>query len=146
MAPPLPPRKILSCGIVVIHFDGERYRLLAIRGFASWDFPKALVSGSQDPWQVAMNEAREATGLGDLELSWGDDAARETIASEDGSVSRYYLAQSKSAAVTLRVPLDSDPEDFEYRWVTLEEAEEILPPRLALVLDWVAQQLASGAG
>jgi 8-oxo-dGTP pyrophosphatase MutT (NUDIX family) len=141
-----PPKKILSCGIVAVHFDGERYRLLAIRSFGSWDFPKALVTGGQNPLQVAMDEAREATGLSDLELNWGEDAFRETIAFEDGSVGRYYLAQSKTAEVTLRVPPgDGAQEDFEYRWVTLEEAEEILPPRLALVLDWVVQQLASGA-
>ena len=143
----LPPTKILSCGIVAVHFDGERYRLLAIRSFSSWDFPKAPVTGGQDPLEVAVDEAREATGLSDLELSWGEDAFRETIAFDDGSVSRYYLAQSKTAEVTLRLPPGSGGvEDFEYRWVTLEEAEEILPPRLALVLDWVGQQLASGAG
>jgi hypothetical protein len=142
----LPPKKLLSCGIVAVHFDGERYRVLAIRSFASWDFPKALATSGQDPLQVAMDEARAATSLSDLEFNWGDDAFRETLAFEDSSVSRYYLAQSKTDEVTLRVPPGSGgTEDFEYRWVTLEEAEEILPPRLALVLDWVGQQLASGA-
>ncbi|HTS55035.1 MAG TPA: NUDIX domain-containing protein [Burkholderiales bacterium] len=142
----LPPNKILSCGVVVVHFDGERYRLLAMRSFASWDFPKALVTSGEDPLQIALEEVREATGFSDLELNWGEDAFRETLPFEDGSVSRYYLAQSKTAEVTLRVPPGSDSvEDFEYRWVTLEEAEDILPPRLALVLDWVGQQLASGA-
>ena len=48
--------------------------------------------------------------------------------------------------MTLRVPPgDGGEEDFEFRWVTFEEAEDILPPRLAIILDWVAGQLASGA-
>jgi hypothetical protein len=137
--------KILSSGIAVVHFDGDRYRLLALRSFDSWDFPKALVPGGEDPLRVAMDETRAVTGLSDLKLSWGEDAFRETIASEDGSVSRYYLAQSKTDEVMLRVPPgDAGLEDFEYRWVTFEEAEDILPPRLAIVFDWIVGQLASG--
>jgi NUDIX domain len=140
------PEKILSSGIAVVHFDGKRFRLLAVRSFDSWDFPKAPVPDGQDPLRVALGETSAVTGVSDLELSWGEDAFRETIVSEDGSVSRYYLATSKASDVTLRVPPgDGGLEDFEYRWVTLEEAEDILPPRLAIVLDWVVGRLASGA-
>jgi len=139
--------KILSSGTAVVYFDGERYRLLAVRSFDSWDFPKALVPDGEDPLRVALDETRAVAGLSDLELSWGEEAFRETIAAEDGSVSRYYLAQSKTDEVALRVPPgDAGLEDFEYRWVTLEEAEDILPPRLAIVLDWIVGQLASGVG
>jgi bis(5'-nucleosidyl)-tetraphosphatase len=118
-----------------------------VRSFDSWDFPKGPVpEGEDDPLKVALDETRAATGLDDLELNWGSEAFRETIASEDGSVSRYYLAQTKSGDVTLRVPSgDGGLEDFEFRWVTLEEAEDVLPPRLAIILDWAVGQLASGA-
>jgi len=146
MTPPrFPSRKILSCGIVPVHFDGLRYRLLALRSFNGWDFPKALLVDGQDPLQVALAAAREETGLTELELSWGDDAFRETIPFDDGNVSRYYLAQSKTAEVTLRAPPDASKKDVEFRWVTPEEAEDILPPRLALILDWATGQLATGA-
>lgn len=139
-----PPHKILSSGIVVVHFDGDRYRLLAVRTFDKWDFPKALVGDGEDPLEVALREAREATALDELEFTW-DEAFRETVASEDASVSRYYLAESKTAEVTLRVPPgEGGLEDFEYRWVTPEEAEDVLPPRLELVLQWVVRQLAAG--
>jgi len=137
-------RKILSCGIVAVHFDGERYRLLALGSSSGWDFPKALLTTGQDSLQVAIGAAREATGLTELEFNWGEDAFRETIAFDDGNVSRYYLAQSKTAEVALHVPPGADQRDFEYRWVTPEEAEEILPPRLALILDWATEQLAGG--
>jgi len=146
MTPPHPSsRKILSCGIVPVHFDGLRYRLLALRGSKGWDFPKALLADGQDPLQVALAAAREATGLAELQLSWGDDAFRETIAFDDGNVGRYYLAQSKTSEVVLRAPPGADKKDLEYRWITPEEAEDILPPRLALILDWATEQLAAGA-
>ena len=138
--------KTLTSGMCVVLFDGERYRILALRTFESWDFPKVLVPEGEDPLKIALDETRAATGLDDLDLNWGSDAFRETLASEDGSVSRYYLAQSKTSDVALRVPPgEGGQEDFEFRWVTLEEAEDILPPRLGIILDWVAAQLASGA-
>jgi hypothetical protein len=143
--PHFPSRKILSCGIVPVHFDGRRYRLLALRSSSGWDFPKALLTGGRDPQQVAIGAARDVTGLTELEFSWGEDAFRETIASDDGNVSRYYLAQSKTAEVALRAPPGADKHDVEYRWVTPEDAEDILPPRLALILDWAIEQLAAGA-
>lgn len=139
------PQKILTAGIVVAHFDGHRYRLLAVRTFSVWDFPKAPVADGEDPLQSAARAIQESTELSELEFSWGD-AFRETLAFEDGSVTRYYLAESKTAEVTLRTPHgDGAEEDFEYRWVTAEEAEDLLPPRLALVLEWALNRLASGA-
>jgi bis(5'-nucleosidyl)-tetraphosphatase len=141
-----PLRKTLASGLCVVLFDGERYRILALRAFESWDFPKAPVPEREDPLKVALDETRAATGLDDLELNWGSEAFRETLAAEDGSVSRYYLAQSKTSDVALRIPPgDGGQEDFEFRWVTVQEAEDILPPRLGVILDWVVGQLASSA-
>lgn len=141
-----PPTKILTSGLCVVLFDGERYRLLALRSFDSWDFPSAPVPEGEDPLKAALEAGGAATGLDDLELNWGSESFRETLATEDGSVSRYYLAESKTSDVALRVPPgDGGREDFEFRWVTFDEAEDILPPRLGIILDWVVGQLASGA-
>ena len=85
----------------------------------------------------------DATGIADPALHWGEDY-RETVAFDDGRVSRYYLAQASDNEVTLRVPAGEAAEDYGYRWVTVEEAEDLLPPRLAIVLDWVVARLAGG--
>jgi 8-oxo-dGTP pyrophosphatase MutT (NUDIX family) len=140
-----PVDKILSAGMVVIHHDGTRYRLLVLRAYSDWDFPHALVGEGEDALTVALRETQEATGLEDLDLDWGDEH-RETLAAEDGSVTRYYIAQSKTMDVDLRLPAGAGgEEDFEYRWVTADEAEDVLPPRLGLVLDWAVRMLVSGA-
>jgi len=139
----LPPRT-LSAGIAVVCRDDARYRLLCLRAFDSWDFPKTQVLGDSDPLATAVAELQDATGIHDLEFPWGEDY-RETLPYADGRVSRYYLAQARSADVALRQPSGADSaEDHEYRWVTFDEAEHILPPRLALVLDWVIGRLAGG--
>jgi hypothetical protein len=139
----LPP-KTLSAGIVVVRRDDARYRLLCLRAFDSWDFPGAPVLGESDPLATAVAELQDATGIDDLDFHWGEDY-RETVPYADGRVSRYYLAQTRSADVALRRPPGADSTgDHEYRWVTFDEAEDLLPPRLALVLDWVIGRLAGG--
>lgn len=143
--PLLPEDKILSAGLVIVHHDGSRYRFLALREFSAWDFPKTPVSEGEDPLATALSEARAATGIEELDLDWGDEH-RETVASDDGAVSRYYMAQSKTMDVELRLPAGAgSDEDYEYRWVTAQEAEDVLPPRLALVLDWAVRMLMSKA-
>jgi bis(5'-nucleosidyl)-tetraphosphatase len=140
-----PADKILSAGVVIVHHDGDRFRLLALRTFEHWDFPKALVADGDDPLQTALRAVENATGLTELEFNWGEEY-RETVPFEDGNVSRYYIGQSTDNDVTLTVPPgEGSLEDYEYAWVTADEAEDILPPRLAIVLDWAVRTLVAGA-
>jgi 8-oxo-dGTP pyrophosphatase MutT (NUDIX family) len=120
-----------------------RVTLLVLRSFDRWDFPSAPVLEGSDPMHTAMHELQEATGISDPALHWGEDY-RETVPFEDGRVSRYYLAQASDNDVTLRVPAGEGAEDYGYEWVTVAEAEDLLPPRLAIVLDWVVARLAGG--
>ena len=137
------PHKDLSAGVVAVHDDGAMYRLLVLSSFDQWDFPKAAVIGDADPLQAALRELADASGIVDPVLHWGEDY-RETVPYDDGRVSRYYLAQASDNEVTLRVPAGEAAEDHAYRWVTVEEAEDLLPPRLGIILDWVVARLAAG--
>ena len=139
-----PLTQVIAAGIVVVHRDNRRFRFLTLRRFSSWDFVAARLDEDADPHQAAINEARELTGITDLTFPWGDDH-RDTLPVEDNQVSRYYLAQTETEDVVLQVHVGvGSEEDYEYRWVTAEEAEDILPPRLAIVLEWVLNQLAAG--
>jgi len=49
--------------------------------------------------------------------------------------------------VEIELPVSKElgrPEHHEYRWVTFDEAEDLLAPRLAIVLDW-ARRTISGS-
>ena len=56
-----------------------------------------------------------------------------------------YLGETEEVEIELPVSKElGRPEHHEYRWVTLDEAEELLPPRLAVVLEW-AKRTISGS-
>ncbi|HZP87804.1 MAG TPA: NUDIX domain-containing protein [Burkholderiales bacterium] len=142
MQPTSLPPKHLSAGIVLVHHDGTRFRFLCLRAFEAWDFPKAPVDDESEAVTAAIEELRESTGIEDPAFHWGEDY-RETVPFDDNTVSRYYLAESPTMDVDLRVPFAAEArEDYEYRWTTVDEAEDLLPPRLALVLDWAVNLLA----
>jgi 8-oxo-dGTP pyrophosphatase MutT (NUDIX family) len=134
------PRK-LAAGAVVFRRTDRGVRLLVLRAYKNWDFPKGMVEPGESDLDAAKRECAEETGLADLDFPLGD-AHKDTLAYAGGKVARYFLAQTAQAAITLPVsPELGRPEHHEWRWVSLEEAEDLLPPRLAVVLEWVRQTL-----
>ena len=134
------PRK-LAAGAVVFRRTEAGLRLLVLRAYKNWDFPKGLVEPGESELDAARRECAEETGLAELDFPFGD-AHRDTVPYAGGKVARYFLAETQVAAITLPVsPELGRPEHHEWRWVSFDEAEELLPPRLAGVLDWVRQTL-----
>jgi 8-oxo-dGTP pyrophosphatase MutT (NUDIX family) len=129
--------KRLAAGVVVLRRD-ERgaWRVLVLRAFRNWDFPKGLVEPDEEPRDAAVREALEEASLDDLVFRWGDDF-RDTEPYAGGKVARYYVAESPAANVKLPVsPELGRPEHHEYRWLPADDARRLLPERLRLVLDW----------
>ena len=135
------PRK-LAAGAVVFRRTEHGVRLLVLRAYKNWDFPKGMVEPGESELDAARRECAEETGLAALDFPFGD-AHRDTVPYAGGKVARYFLAETQVAVITLPVsPELGRPEHHEWRWVSFDEAEELLPPRLAVVLDWARQTLA----
>jgi bis(5'-nucleosidyl)-tetraphosphatase len=136
------PKK-LSAGAVVLRRRDGRWQCLVLRAYRNWDFPKGLVEAGEQPLEAALREVREETGLHGLALPWGE-LWRETAPYAGGKVARYYVAESAAGTVVLGVnPELGRPEHHEFRWLELEAAARLLPPRLLPVLRF-AQALAEG--
>ncbi len=102
-------------------------RLLVLRTAATWDFPNGPLAPGEAEFAAAQREVAEATGLADLDFPFGDEH-RQALPSAAGKVASYYLAETEEAEVRAR--------GDEWRWVGFDEAEELLPPRLAAILEW----------
>ena len=119
-------------------------RLLVLRAYKNWDFPKGMIEPGESELDAAKRESAEETGLADLEFPFGDEH-QDTLAYSGGKVARYFLAETDKGVIELPVSAElGRPEHHEWRWVSFDEAEELLPPRLGVVLDWARRQLAIG--
>jgi len=133
-----------AAGAVVFRRSERGIRVLILRAYNNWDFPKGLIEPGEDALAAAKREVEEETGLAGLEYPFGDEF-KETLPYAGRKVARYYLAET--GEVELELPVSPElgrPEHHEYRWVSFDEAEELLPPRLAIVLEW-AKKTISGS-
>lgn len=138
----LEPTARRAAGAVVFRRTERGVRLLLLRAFRNWDFPKGLIEPGETELDAAKRECTEETGLTDLDFPFGD-AHKDTLAYAGGKVARYFLAETEAVEIELPVsPELGRPEHHEWRWVSFEEAEELLPPRLGIVLEWARSQLS----
>lgn len=130
-----------SAGVVVARRHGGSWRLLVLRAFGLWDFPKGRIEDGEDPFDTAKRETAEETGIDDLAFDYGE-SFKETLPYAHGKIARYYLAITEIEHITLPISHElGKPEHDEWRWVGFDEAEDYLPPRLAAVLDWARETL-----
>ena len=131
-----------AAGAVVFRRGERGVRLLLLRAFKNWDFPKGLVEPGEEQLACARREVEEETGLAKLDFPFGEEF-KETLPYAGKKVARYYLAETEEVEITLPVSAElGRPEHHEYRWVSFDEAEQLLPPRLSVVLDWAKKTIA----
>jgi 8-oxo-dGTP pyrophosphatase MutT (NUDIX family) len=135
-----PATVVRSAGVVIAR-RRNGWRLLVLRTGTNWDFPKGLLEEGESAHDAARREATEGTGISDLTFD-SAESHKETIAYGTGEIARYYLGITKTEEVTLPIIHElGRPAYDEWRWVTFDEAEDVLPPRLTAVLAWVRETL-----
>ena len=134
--------KVLSAGAVIVRPTDTGPRLLLLRAYNYWDFPKGEVELGETPLEAAHREVAEETGIVQLQHPWGE-LYRETAPYGKGKVARYYLAITTQTSIILPInPELGRPEHHEFRWATPEEAAELLSDRLQPILDWALYQIS----
>lgn len=137
----IPAAVVRSAGVVIARRRSGTWRLLVLRSAGNWDFPKGLLEEGESAHDAARREATEGTGISDLNFD-SAESHKETIAYGTGEIARYYLAVTGTDEVKLPIAHElGRPAYDEWRWVTFDEAEDVLPPRLTAVLEWVRDTL-----
>ena len=133
---------LISAGVIPARRTPDGWKLLILRAYRKWDFPKGRIDPGEEPLAAAKREAEEEAALTDLEFPFGE-IYRDTAPYAGGKIARYYLAVTGQEQITLPISRElGRPEHHEGRWVSLAEAARLLPPRLQLILAWVREVLA----
>ncbi|RUM93153.1 MAG: NUDIX hydrolase [Thermodesulfatator sp.] len=133
----------LSSGVIVVRKarDGK-WRFLLLRAYGYWDFPKGIVEPGEDPIEAAKRETKEETTITDLDFRWGYDFRETGPYNQGRKIARYYLGQTHKKDISLPVnPEIGKPEHDAYRWVTYEEARELVAPRVLEALEWAKSKI-----
>lgn len=130
-----------SAGVVPVRWVHDEWRVLLLRAYRYWDFPKGRVEAGETPFEAARREAREEAGLEDLDFRWGLESYR-TEPYGRNKVAEYYLAETRTEEIVLGVnPELGRPEHHEGRWLTAAEARPLVNQRILGVLRWALARL-----
>ena len=83
-------------------------RLLVLRAYKNWDFPKGLIEPGETELDAAKRETAEETGLTDLDFPFGD-AHKDTVPYAGGKVARYFIAETGATEIELPVSRRARP-------------------------------------
>ena len=136
---------LVSAGVIPVRRTTGGWRVLILRAYRNWDFPKGRIEAGESPLAAALREAREEAGITDFNLEFGE-IHRDTAPYSGGKIARYYLAVTASEHIVLPVsPELGRPEHHEWRWVSFDEAAKLLPPRLQPICAWARKTLSAVA-
>lgn len=135
-------QKSLSAGAIPLKKTSNGWKVLLLRSFKNWDFPKGMVEKEEDPWTAAIRELKEETGLSKFSTPF-NKVYFETKPYAKGKVARYYIVviEEDKEVVFLPNPETGIIEHHEHRWLNLENARSLLVPRVQEVLDWAQTHL-----
>src|SRR5215212_11548010 len=91
-----------AAGAVIFRRSDRGIRLLVLRAYKNWDFPKGRVESGEDALAAARREVEEETGLAGLDYPFGDEF-KETLPYSGNKVARYYLAETEAEKIELPV-------------------------------------------
>lgn len=134
---------VLSGGIIPLRKENDKWKVLILRCYTHWDFPKGKKEAGETLLQAAIREAYEEADLSDLKFPWGCGGQSTDPYSRPKKIATYFMATTNQ--VKIKLPINPDlgrPENHEGRWVSLKEARKLLSNRLIPILDWAEKKLS----
>jgi 8-oxo-dGTP pyrophosphatase MutT (NUDIX family) len=131
--------KEISYGIIPVR-DGK---VLLLRSYHIWDFPKGKPNPSESHINTAVRELREETSLESPLFIWGLDHVESMPYKKGKKIAVYFIASCPFGEVQLLPnPESGIVEHHEFAWFSLENAKRLVGDRLQPVMSWIEERLS----
>ena len=140
---------IESAGIVVVDWNDPSPRVLCVRAYSNWDFPKGKLDSGETHLQAAIRELEEETSLSipnDANLV-GLQAPSVTYGRGKSEKTATYFIADRVSEIEPFLPVSEElgkPENDEYRWVLIDNLSALMPSRLKPVVEYIHGWITSG--
>lgn len=131
-----------SAGVIVIRFENDVPYFLLLRSFDFWDFPKGNIEDGENKIQAAIREVKEESGIEDLNFKWGKSYYQTESFGKGKKVVYYFIAETKTKDIVIDVnPKTGLKEHDSFKWVSYEEAMNLLTDRICRAIIWAVDRL-----
>mgnify|MGYP003651792258 CR=1 FL=1 len=120
-------------GVIVMKRYPSCFKILGLRIYGSFDLPKGGVDHGEDIFEAALRETQEECGITDLTFEWGYEACHARNVT-------LFLATTREDPVILPNPKTGEFEHHDAKWLTFDQAEQMLHSYLRTVIPWVRQK------
>lgn len=135
-------KKAQSSGIVIIRYEENQPKILFMRSFSYWDFPKGGVEENENKLEAAIREVQEEAGITDLNFKWGKIFYETESYGKNHKTVSYFLAETTQTEVVMGINPDlGRAEHDEYLWLSFEEAKRLSVERITKVLNWAEERV-----
>ena len=130
-----------SAGIILLDVLQEPPRVLCLRAYKNWDFPKGQLDPGETHQEAALRELEEETGytIGDIRMLGSLLDTPESVTYGSGKrqkTATYFYAVLENFDKKPYLPVNPElghPEHDEWRWVSATDLPDLLPARLQLI-------------
>lgn len=135
-------RKNQSSGIIIIRYEDSIPKLLLLKAYNFWDFPKGGMENSENKLETALREVKEETGITHLDFKWGKCYYETEPFGKNEKIVFYFMANTESELVKFGMnPVSGKVEHDEYKWVTFDEAKKMTVYRIQKAIGWAEKRL-----
>ncbi|NCQ51619.1 NUDIX domain-containing protein [archaeon] len=135
-------RKGHSSGVIIINKSEGQNKVLLMKSYNFWDFPKGGIEGNENKLETAIREVIEETGIDDLQFNWGKTYYETESFGKNRKIVFYFIAETTKTKVVMGIsPLLGLPEHDEYKWVTFDEANSMVVERIQKALAWAQNRV-----